>query len=119
VKSLSRIPPSLAEPHPRRKPAHLLRLYEFLLRAKITMALSTPWEGRKRQNATIEGLCSQLENLRERLRRGSGGLGVGRTDIGQGRIKRAVPEVLTNQEGIRALLNHQHGCRVLKYVRVL
>jgi hypothetical protein len=33
VKSLSRIPPSLAEPPPRRKPANLLRLYEFLLRA--------------------------------------------------------------------------------------
>jgi hypothetical protein len=35
VNSLSRIPPSLAEPPPRRKFALLLRLYEFLLRAGV------------------------------------------------------------------------------------
>jgi hypothetical protein len=33
VNSLSRIPPSLAESSPRRKPALVLRLYEFLLTA--------------------------------------------------------------------------------------
>ena len=32
------MPPSLAETAPRRKPAHLLRLYEFLLRALISKA---------------------------------------------------------------------------------
>jgi RHS repeat-associated protein len=38
VNSLSRIPPSLAEPPLRRKPALLLRLYEFLRRAGKTIA---------------------------------------------------------------------------------
>src|SRR5487761_584539 len=33
------MPPSLAETAPRRKPAHLLRLYEFLLRAVFFQAL--------------------------------------------------------------------------------
>jgi len=36
---LSRIPPSLAEPPLRRKTALLLRLYEFLLRAKKSKAM--------------------------------------------------------------------------------
>ena len=36
MNSLSRIPPSLAESSPRRKPALLLWLYEFLLRAEKT-----------------------------------------------------------------------------------
>jgi len=36
VNSLSRIPPSLAEPPLRRKPALSLRLYEFLRRAVKT-----------------------------------------------------------------------------------
>ena len=40
MKSLSRIPPSLAEPPPRRNPALLLGLYEFLLRAeKVSWAV--------------------------------------------------------------------------------
>ncbi len=35
MNSLSRMPPTLAQTAPRQKPAHLLRLYEFLLRAAI------------------------------------------------------------------------------------
>ena len=50
---------------------------------KITMALSTPWKGRKRHNAAIRELCSQLERLTERLCRGSGGFGVARVHVGE------------------------------------
>jgi hypothetical protein len=43
---------------------------------KTSMALSTPWKGRKRHNASIQTLCSQLERLAEGLGRGSGGFGI-------------------------------------------
>jgi hypothetical protein len=48
---------------------------------KTSTALSTPWKGRKRHNASIQLLCSQLERLTEGLGRGSGGFGVGRVDV--------------------------------------
>ena len=38
MNSLSRIPPSLAESSPRRKPALVLRLYEFLLTAAKSLS---------------------------------------------------------------------------------
>src|SRR5216684_5186550 len=71
------------------------------------------------QNATIPGLCSQLEDLRERLRGGSRGISVGRVDVGQSGIERAVPEMLADKEGIRALLDHQHRGGVLQHMGVL
>jgi hypothetical protein len=61
----------------------------------------------------------QLEDLTERFRGGSRGVSVGRVDVGKGGIERAVPEVLANQEGIRALLDHEHRGGVLQNVRVL
>jgi hypothetical protein len=52
VNSLSRIPPSLAEPPPRRKPALLLCLYEFLLRA----VLSGSWQPVKIESISDKAL---------------------------------------------------------------
>jgi hypothetical protein len=80
---------------------------------KITPALSTSWRSQKSQNATIQDFCSQLEDLRERLRGGRRGVGVRGIDVSEGGVKRAVPEMLANQEGICALLDHQHRGGVL------
>ena len=88
-------------------------------RLKITLALSTCWKGQKSQNATIQEFCSGLESLRERFRGCGRGIGVRWVDVGKGGIERAVPEVLTNQEGICALVNHEHGSGVLQDMRVL
>jgi hypothetical protein len=88
-------------------------------RLKITQPFSAPWEGQKRLNATIQELCCQLKDLTERLRGGSRGVSVGRVDVGKGGIEGAVPEVLANQEGIRALLDHEHRGGVLQNVRML
>jgi len=45
------MPPSLAETAPRRKPAHLLRLYEFLLRAqKTSNPQGTPYKKKQRRD---------------------------------------------------------------------
>lgn len=61
MNSLSRIPSSLAEPALRRKPALLLRLYEFLLRAENSM-------GRKELFRMAEALADTvIERHRERL----------------------------------------------------
>jgi hypothetical protein len=87
--------------------------------AKINPAFSPGWRRQKRQKATIQGLCCQLEDLRERLRGGSRGVSVGRVDVGKGGIERAVPEVLADQKGIRALLDHQHRGGMLENMWVL
>src|SRR6266851_3800835 len=81
---------------------------------KVSLAFSPGWNGQKRHNATIPIFCSLLERLREGFGRRSRGFGVTGVDVGQGAIKRAVPEMLANQEGIRALLDHQHSGGVLQ-----
>jgi hypothetical protein len=86
---------------------------------KTSLVFSVLWKGQEHQKATLPALCSQLEQLTEGLGRGSRGLCIRWVDVGQRRIKRAVPEVLADQEGISPLLNHEHRRRVLKYVRVL
>lgn len=52
---------------------------------------------------------ASLEHLGERLRSGRRGIRVGRIDIRQGGIERSVPEMLPYKEGVRTLLNHEHG----------
>jgi len=71
------------------------------------------------QNATIPVLCCQLEDLTERLCRGSRGIGVTGIYICQRTVKRPVAQMLANEERIRALLDHQHGRRMFQDVWVL
>ncbi len=75
-------------------------------RPKITPAFSLLYGGQRCQNATIPQLCSQLKGLAERFGRSSRGISVRGVDIGQGGIERAVPKMLANQKGVRALLDH-------------
>ena len=76
-------------------------------------------KGLQRDNATIDQYCSRLKDLVERLRRRSRGGSVRRIDVGQGRIEGSMPEVLADQEGIRALLDHQHRSRMFQDMSVL
>jgi hypothetical protein len=61
VNSFSRIPPRLAETAPRQKPALLLGLYEFLLRAVIPKALV--WEAFQRVKANGGGAGVDIESI--------------------------------------------------------
>src|SRR5208282_4739402 len=71
-------------------------------RLEISLVFSPSCGGQKRQKATIQKLCSQLEHLAKRLRRGSRGFRVGWIHVCQGGIERAVAEMLSDQEGISA-----------------
>ena len=54
-----------------------------------------------------------LKDLTERLGRGRRSVSVTGVDVGEGGIERSVSEVLTDQEGISTLLDHQHRRCVL------
>jgi len=68
VNSLSRIPPSLAEPPLRRKPALSLRLYEFLRRADFSnsgrIAVCSRVRPTDDVRSRVPGNARRRENLR-------------------------------------------------------
>ena len=61
----------------------------------------------------------RLEDLVERLGRSSRGVSITWVNVRERRIEATVSKMLANQEGISALLNHQHGSSVLQNMRVL
>ena len=104
MKSLSRIPPSLVEPSPRRKPALLLGHYEFLLRAEKTNIQITQLFGNQ---GAVNALGQRVDTAESKLIDVTGKWeGVGqRVTMLESKINRNIQQTRTYAE---SLTNHLH-----------